>query len=69
MSDLGIFVSNGSACSSGDVKPSRVISALGENHYPENSIRIGLLKTVSDSEIDFATDKIIEVVKKLKQGV
>ena len=64
----GIAVSTGSACSSKNLKPSYVLSALGiPPEASHGSIRFSLSSYNTDAEIDYATDKIIEVIKRLRQ--
>lgn len=63
----GIAVSTGSACSSKSLKPSYVLSAIGippeESH---GSIRFSLSRFNNDREIEYACEKVTEVVKRLK---
>jgi cysteine desulfurase len=68
LSDNGIFVSTGSACSSLSLKPSHVLSAIGLR--PEDghgSIRISLSRYTTEKEVDYAIEKIKEVVEKLRK--
>ena len=49
----GVAISSGSACSSGKVKQSDVLAAMGfENRLPESAIRVsfGWASTLSDAE-------------------
>lgn len=60
----GISVSGGSACSTKSVKPSRVLTAIG--NYDNGAIRfsIGSQNTVED--IDYALDVLIDEVEKIR---
>lgn len=60
----GLEVSTGSACSSGSIRPSRVISEMGRKDLASNLIRISLgLKNLQDKEA------IIENFKKVIQKI
>jgi len=62
-----LAVSSSSACSSSDSKPSAILEAIG---VPEDlasaSLRIGLGRFTTGEEVDFAAEKIIEVVHQLR---
>jgi cysteine desulfurase len=64
----GIAVSTGSACSSGDLRPSHVLTAIGlgeeESH---GSLRVTLGKYTTKQEIDFFVDTLKEVVARLRK--
>ena len=63
-----IAVSSGSACQSSSGKPSHVLSAImGDENVPSASIRFGLGRTTTASEIDFVVDKFTTVVTKLRK--
>jgi cysteine desulfurase len=62
-----VMMSAGAACSSGRLKPSHVIEALGKND-DGCSIRIGLGKGNTEEDIDYASAKIIEVVEALRSA-
>jgi len=62
-----VAVSSGSACSSADTGPSRVLAAIGVSEgLAAASLRIGLGRFTTEEEIDFAADKIIEAVVRLR---
>jgi len=64
MDIAGVSVSGGSACTSGSVQGSHVLSCLG--HRPErviNSIRFSFGYGTSKEEIDFAINSLINVVQ------
>ena len=63
-----IAIASGSACGSGNVEPSYVISAM--THDPKRatgSIRIGLGRWTTQEEVDKAAGLIIDKVKKLRK--
>jgi cysteine desulfurase len=63
-----IAVSSGSACTSATLEPSYVLKALGlGDDVAHSSIRFGLGRFNSKAEVDYVSDKIIDVVKKLRE--
>jgi cysteine desulfurase len=64
----GIAVSTGSACSSGDLRPSHVLTAIGipeeESH---GSLRVTLGKYTTKQEIDLFVVTLKEVVSRLRK--
>ncbi|MCF8720800.1 cysteine desulfurase family protein [Nitrospina gracilis] len=68
----GMYVSTGTACSSGSVLPSDVLSAMGvpEEHMRQ-SIRISLGRSNGPAEIERVVDSLIRIVTDIreKQGV
>lgn len=63
----GVCVSTGSACSSGSVKPSRVLLSLGmSEEEAQSSIRMSFGVTNTLDEAKFVADKIVEIVKRLR---
>lgn len=59
-----IMISTGSACSSTELKPSRIIKALGlDDNTANGSLRIGLSKWTTKEELDILADNLIEIVK------
>ena len=62
----GIYVSTGSACSTGDPEPSHVLLAMGLSpKEAQGSIRISLGKDVREDYIDTVVDALTETVKRL----
>ncbi len=60
----GVAVSNGSACTSGSLKPSHVIMALGRDERTAlASVRFSFGRGNSVEDIDYAAEKFFEVVK------
>ena len=62
-----IAVSSGSACTSASLEPSYVLKALGVgDDLAHSSLRISMGRWTTKEQIDYAADKIIEAVKKLR---
>jgi cysteine desulfurase len=63
-----LAVSTGSACSSGSQAPSHVLQAIGAvGDGAGASIRFGLGRWTSDADIDFAVERVTNVVRSLRQ--
>jgi cysteine desulfurase len=63
-----LAVSSGSACTSASLEPSYVLKALGVGEdLAHTSLRIGFGRFTTKEEVDFAADKIIEAVNKLRE--
>lgn len=64
LSEKGIYISIGSACTSKDSKDSHVLQAMNiPKEYLKGSMRISFSDTSTINEIDIASDKIIEGIK------
>jgi cysteine desulfurase len=62
-----IAVSSGSACTSATLEPSYVLKALGVGEdLAHTSIRFGLGRFNTVEEVDYVTDKMVQVVTKLR---
>ncbi len=60
-------VSSGSACTSASLEPSYVLRALGvSEENAHSSLRIGLGRFTTEEEVDYAIEKIIKSVEKLR---
>jgi cysteine desulfurase len=63
----GIYVSTGSACSTGDPEPSHVLLAMGLSpKEAQGSIRISLGKGTREEDIDSVVGVLMETVKRLR---
>ena len=61
-------VSSGSACTSASLEPSYVLRSLGVNEEnAHSSLRIGLGRFTTEEEVDYAIEKIITSVEKLRE--
>jgi cysteine desulfurase len=68
LSDKGICVSTGSACSSNSLEPSHVLSAIGLRHeIVHGTLRFTLSRYTTVKEIDYTIHAVQEVVGKLRE--
>jgi cysteine desulfurase len=63
-----VALSSGSACTSAKIEPSHVLRALGlDEEAAHSSIRFGLGRFNTDEEVDYVAERLIDVVKKLRE--
>lgn len=63
-----LAISSGSACTTLNVEPSHVILALGfGSERAHTAIRVGFTRFNEEKEIEFATEFMVEAVKKLRK--
>ncbi len=63
----GIAVSTGSACSSGSLEPSHVLTAIGVPHeIAQGSLRFSLGRMNTEKDIDYVIETLPEIVQKLR---
>lgn len=63
-----IAVSSGSACTSASLEPSYVLSAMGvDAGTAHSSIRFGLGRSTTESEIDYVATRVIAEVNRLRE--
>jgi cysteine desulfurase len=63
-----VAVSSGSACTSATLEPSYVLKSLGlDEDLAHSSIRFGLGRFSTQEEVDYVTEKVVQVVSKLRE--
>ena len=63
-----LSVSSGSACTSESLEPSYVLRALGvEEELAHTSLRIGFGRFTTEAEVDYAAERIVQAVSKLRK--
>ncbi|ACD83022.1 cysteine desulfurase family protein [Candidatus Methylacidiphilum infernorum] len=63
----GICASGGSACTTGSLKPSKVLTAMGLDPLEaKSSVRFSLGRHNTEEEIQFAADEIVKSVEKIR---
>ncbi|HEX3987590.1 MAG TPA: IscS subfamily cysteine desulfurase [Acidobacteriaceae bacterium] len=63
-----VALSSGSACTSASIQPSHVLRALGRSDQAaHSSLRFGLGRFNTEEEVDFVAERLIDVVRKLRE--
>lgn len=64
----GVAASSGSACTSGSLDPSHVLTAIGLDHQTaQGSLRLSLGKSNTAGEIDYTVNSMKEIVRRLRK--
>ena len=64
----GICASSGSACTSGSLEPSHVLRAMGVPFTAAHgSIRFSLSRYNTQDEVDYAAEKLVPIVVRLRE--
>jgi cysteine desulfurase len=67
LEQLGVCISTRSACSSGEIKPSRVLLAMGLNReWAQSGLRVSFSAKQSLQELDFFVDSLQQVIQELQ---
>ncbi len=67
LSDLGIIVSSGSACTSGDLRPSHVLTAMGlPPEKSHGSLRFSLDESTTRADVTYVLEKLPGIIKNLR---
>ncbi|MEM4625182.1 MAG: cysteine desulfurase family protein [Candidatus Pacearchaeota archaeon] len=67
LSEMGIYASTGSACSSKSLKASHVLLSIGvKQEEAHGSLRLSLSKFTTEEEIRYAISSITKVIKRLR---
>lgn len=64
---LAIYISGGSACSSGNIKSSRIITEMYDIERASHSVRISIGFDITKEDLDFVIDKIVRLENRLKE--
>lgn len=68
LNDSGIAASSGSACTSGELKPSHVLLAMGiKPELAHGSLRFSLGKKTTPKEIDYVIEKFPKIIERLRR--
>lgn len=68
LNEEGIACSSGSACTSGLLKPSHVLTAMGISpELSHGSLRLSLGKDTSEEEIDYVLEKLPPIIEHLRK--
>jgi cysteine desulfurase len=64
----GVAVSTGSACSSGSLEPSHVLTAIGKTpDEAHGSLRLSLSHMTTEADIDYVLEILPNIVNRLRE--
>jgi cysteine desulfurase len=65
----GIYVSSGSACTTGDTAPSHVLTAMGlDEMTAKSALRFTIESDITDDDIGYMTENLKAIVEKLRRN-
>ena len=67
LDSLNIYISGGSACSSGNIKGSRIITEMYNIERASHSVRISIGFDIKKEDLNFVIDKIVRLENRLKE--
>ena len=67
LDSLNIYISGGSACSSGNIKGSRIITEMYDIERASHSVRISIGFDITKKDLNFVVDKIVRLENRLKE--
>ncbi|MEO7397527.1 MAG: cysteine desulfurase family protein [Ilumatobacteraceae bacterium] len=69
LDEAGVCASAASACASGAMEPSHVLTAMGvDKRYSVGALRMSLGRSTTDAEIDRAVDVLTDAVQRLRRS-
>lgn len=70
LSEWGVCVSAGAACSSGSLEPSPILLAMGvPDPVAHGSIRFSLSRETTEAEVDRAAERVAQAVERVRQSM
>ena len=67
LDSLNIYISGGSACSSGNIKGSRIITEMYDIERASHSVRISIGFDITEEDLNFVIDKIVRLENRVKE--
>lgn len=65
---MGVYVSAGSACTSGAIEPSHVLLALGKDRETASAaIRFSIGKDTTEDDVDYAVDCLETIIRRMRK--